>query len=118
MNRIMSFNEFIAEIAENELIRYVKNNIPDMTDKEFDEEINKYYAGDDYEIHLNYLIETWKNSIDEDCLIDDFKIDYDYEATYDELYDYYLESPCPTFETAWLDDIFVRQILVTNVCLK
>ena len=116
MNRIMTFNEFIADIAQNELIRYVQNNIPEMTDKEFDEEMNNYYAGE-YEIHLHYLIETWKNSIDEDC-VDYFKIDYNYEGTYDELYNYYLESPCPTFEDRWLDDIFVRQILVNNVCLK
>ena len=113
MNRIMSFNQFIAEIAQNELIRYVQNNIPEMTDKEFDEEMNNYYAGE-YEIHLHYLIETWKNSIHED----DFKIDYNYEATYEELYDYYLETPFPTFHDEWLHDIFVRHILVTNVCLK
>ena len=44
MNRIMTFNEFIADIAQNELIRYVQNNIPEMTDKEFDEEMNNELA--------------------------------------------------------------------------
>jgi hypothetical protein len=113
MNRIMTFNQFIAEIAENELIRYVQNNIPEMTDKEFDEEMNKYYAGE-YKSHLHYLIKTWKNYIHED----DFKFDYDYEGTYDEVYDYYLETPFPTFDEEWLNDIFVRHILDTAVCLK
>jgi hypothetical protein len=108
----MTFNQFIAEIAENELITYVKS-----TGLYTEEEMDTYYACD-YENHLHYLIETWKNSIDEECVDDYFKINYNYEGTYDELYHYYLESPCPTFEDQWLDDIFVRQILVTNISLK
>ena len=115
ITRIMTFNEFIAEIAENELIRYVEYRYDDMYREEKSyQEMDKYYERD-YEIHLHYLIETWKNSIDE---VFNNNFDYDYMGTYDELYDYYLESPCPTFETTWLDDIFERKILDTNVCLK
>jgi len=108
---IMTFNEFIAELAGRKLVRYVEDSMIDYTEEEMD----NYYTGD-YEIHLHYLIETWKNSIDEDLYT--FKIDYEYKGTYDELYEYYLDTPCPSFEPSWLDDIFVRQILVTNVSLK
>ena len=112
---IMTFNEFIAELAGRKLVRYVEDRYDDLIKEEFDEEMDKYYTGD-YEIHLHYLIETWKNSIDEDLY--NFKIDYEYKGTYDELYEYYLDTPCPSFEPSWLDDIFVRQILVTTVSLK
>ena len=113
----MTFNDFIAEIAEGNLIIYVKSRYEGMyTAEEFDEEANNYMEGD-FEIHLHYLIETWKNAIDE-AFNDDFRIDYEYKGTYNELYDYYLETPCPEFEDSWLDDIFERKILDTNVCLK
>jgi len=111
---VMTFNEFMDELAGRKLVRYVEDNI-DMTytEEERYEEMDNYYTGD-YDIHLHYLIETWKNCIDKTCI----KIDYEYKGTYDELYEYYLDNPCPSFEPIWLDDIFVRQILVTNVCLK
>ena len=68
----------------------------------------------DYQVHLEYLIDTWKNLIDEHFV----KIDYTYEGTFEELYNYFVETSIPDFNNEWLDDIFVRQILVTNVCLK
>ena len=115
---IMTFNEFIADIANHSLINYVQNNIADMyPEEEFDEETNNYMEGD-YKIHLDYLIETWKNSIDEN-FIPDFKIDYTYQGTFDELWEHFLvEVATPMFDHRWLDDIFERKILDTNVCLK
>jgi len=114
---IMTFNEFIADVAQFELIKYVQHNITDMyPEEEFDEETNKYMEGN-YEVHLDYLIETWKNWIDED-FVADFKIDYDRQGTFNELWNYTVELPCPWFEDRWLDDIFERHILDTNVCLK
>ena len=110
---VITLNEFIANLAENKLIRYVEDRYDDLIKEEFDEEMDKYYAGE-YEIHLEYLIETWKNCIDEICI----EIDYNYKGTYCDLWNYYVNALCPSFENRWLDDIFVRQILVTNVCLK
>ena len=119
---IMTFNELIAEIVKNKLIRYVEDCRIYKIKLYQEMEMDKYYTGEgDYDIHLHYLIETWKNYIDEageEGDLGDFKIDYEYKGTYDELYEYYLDTPCPSFEPSWLDDIFVRQILVTNVSLK
>ena len=102
---MMTLNEYIISVAEHSLISYVED---------FKEEEAKYYDSEDYEIHLTYLIETWKNLIDEHFV----KIDYTYEGTFEELYNYFVETPIPDFNNEWLDDIFVRQILVTPVCLK
>jgi hypothetical protein len=103
---MMTLNEYIISIAEHNLITYVEDF------KE--EEETKYYDSEDYEVHLHYLIETWKNYIDE--TVD--KIDYTYQGTFEELYNYFIEAHCPEFNNEWVDDIFVKQILVTNVCLK
>ena len=119
-NEIMTFNEFIADIANHSLINYVQNNIADMyPEEEFDEETNNYMEGN-YQVHLEYLIETWKNCIDESFVhVSDFIIDYDRQGTFDELWEHFLvEVATPMFDNRWLDDIFERHILDTNVCLK
>ena len=115
MNQIITFSEFIAKMVEYKLKTYVKSRYKGMYTEKFDEEMENYYAGDDYEIHLNYLIETWKNSIDKN-FNDDFKIDYNHKGTYYELWNFVNDS-CPSFESRWLDDIFVREILVKEVSL-
>ena len=52
-----------------------------------------------------------KNIIDED---DSFiKIDYERQGTFKELWNYSRYLPC--FDGRWLDDIFERHILVTNI---
>ena len=99
-----NLNEFIADIVQNKLINYVQC-------KYTEEEEAIYYASEYYEIHLTYLIETWKTHIE--CNF------YNYDETFETisiLFDkgiYY-----PKFNDEWLDDIFERHILVTNVCLK
>ena len=103
----LSLNEYIADIAQDKIIIYIQ-------EKYTVEEETKYYDSEDYEIHLTYLIETWKNLIDETFV----KIDYTYEGTFEELYNYFVEALFPDFNNEWLEDIFVRQILDTNVCLK
>ena len=75
------------------------------------EEENKYYASEDYELHLTYLIETWVSSIKNELEIDDTNF-YKVSKLFDDGYYW------PEFNSEWLDDIFVRQILVTNVYLK
>ena len=117
---IMTFNEFIADVAQHELINYVQHNIEDMyPEEEFDEEMNNYMEGN-YQVHLEYLIDTWKHCIDENFVhIPDFEIDYNYQGTFDELWEHFLvEVATPMFDGRWLDDIFERKILDTNVCLK
>jgi len=101
----MTLNEYIISVAEHNLINYIED---------IKEEEAKYYDSEDYEVHLTYLIETWKNLIDENFV----KIDYNYEGTFEELYNYFVEAQFPDFNDEWLDDIFERHILVTNVCLK
>ena len=115
---IMTLNEFIADVAGHKLIKYVEYRYNNMyTEDEIDEEMDKYYAGD-YEIHLHYLIETWKISVDED-IYNNFKIDYNRRGTFDELWKYFVGLHCPMFGHEWLDDIFERHILVTSaVSLK
>ena len=102
---MLTLNDYIISVAEHNLINYVED---------IKEEETKYYDSEDYEIHLTYLIETWKNLIDEHFV----KIDYTYEGTFEELYNYFVEALFPDFNNEWLEDIFVRQILVTPVCLK
>ena len=102
---MLTLNDYIIRVAEHNLINYVED---------IKEEETKYYDSEDYEIHLTYLIETWKNLIDETFV----KIDYTYEGTFEELYNYFVEALFPDFNNEWLEDIFVRQILDTNVCLK
>ena len=107
---IMTFNEFIAEVAGRKLIEYRYG----ILEEEIGEELYRYLAGEEYEIHLHYLIESWKNIIDEDDYF--IKIDYERQGTFKELWNYSRYLPC--FDGRWLDDIFERHILVTNVCLK
>jgi hypothetical protein len=116
---VMTFNEFIADVVQFELINYVQDNIADMyPEDEFDEETNNYMEGN-YQVHLEYLIETWKNSIDENFVHDpDFEIDYEYKGTFNELWDHFVLQLAIPFDYNWLHDIFERKILVTNVCLK
>jgi hypothetical protein len=105
---MLTLNDYIIRVAEHNLINYVED---------FKKEEANYYDSEEYEIHLTYLIETWKNLIDEHFV----KIDYDRQGTFEELYNYFVEAvdaPFPNFNNEWLDDIFERHILVTNVCLK
>ena len=110
-NKIMTFNEFIAEVAGRNLIEYRYG----ILEEEIGEELYRYLAGEEYEIHLHYLIESWKNIINEDASYF-IKIDYDRQGTFKELWNY--SRYLPGFDDTWLDDIFERHILVTNLCLK
>ncbi len=116
-SKIVTFDEFIALMVEINLKPYVKSRYKGMytNNNKFVEEINNYYD-DDYEIHLNYLIKTWKNSIDKN-FNHEFTIDYNHKGTYEQLWNFVNDS-CPSFQTRWLDDIFVREILVEEVSLS
>jgi hypothetical protein len=121
METLMTLNEFIADAVKYDLIKYVQDNIyakyPEKFGEEFDEEFKKEtnnYIEGDYEIHLHYLIEKWKNSMDE--FVGNFKIDYNIQGTFRALSDYALDLPW--LQDRWLDDIFEHDILHTNIILK
>ena len=116
---VITLNEFIADIVKHELINYVQNNIQDnYPEEEFDEETNKYMDGD-YEFHLHYLIEQWKNSID-NVFVGNVRIDYNRQDTFDEIWIYAAETIniIRLFPHGLIDDIFERDILHTNSMLK
>ena len=102
---MLTLHDYIIRVAEHNLINYVED---------FKKEEANYYDSEEYEIHLTYLIETWKNWID-----DDFdKIDYNHQGTFEELYNYFVDTALPVFNNEWLEDIFERHILDTPVYLK
>jgi len=107
-SEIITFSEFIARMAGHSLKNSYKYHNKEMSKDKMDE----YFEGD-YEIHLHYLIETWKNYINDFV---GFKIDYNRQATFMELWNYSQDFPC--FQYRWLDDIFVHHILDNAVCLK
>ena len=116
---VITLNELIADIVKHLLINYVQNNIQDnYQEEEFDEETNKYMEGD-YEIHLHYLIEKWKNSIDK-VFVGNVRIDYNRQDTFDELWRYAAVTIniIRLFHDGLIDDIFERDILHTNIMLK
>ena len=104
-----SLDEYIIDIATEKLECYINK-------KYTEEEQQEYYASEDYELHLNYLIETWVSYIKKQF--------YNYETKYrnkafeyiSNLFEY--GDYFPYFYDEWLDDIFERHILVSNVCLK
>jgi hypothetical protein len=105
----MSFNRFIAGTAETKLMDYVWNS-----SRKNEEELIRYVNEGDYQVHVEYLIDTWKNLIDEYS----DKVDYNYKGTCKELRKYITDLHLPRFDYEWLVDIFERKILDTNVCLK
>lgn len=107
---IMTLNQFIARVAEYKLMAYIE-------DIYTEQEVREYLAGD-FEVHLYYLIETWTNYIDDQNLIDVFKIHYNSTGSFNHLWDYFVDGCCPEFDDEWLYDIFERHILVANLCLK
>ena len=100
--------EHIKETASSRLIcRALDNNS--------EAEFHYYCASEDYELQLNYLIETWVSNIE-----NEFYYDIDYDGNFDYISKYFEDGRyCPDFNNEWLDDIFVRHILATSaVCLK
>jgi hypothetical protein len=107
--KIMTFNEFIAGVARIKLMDYIWDS-----SRKNSEKLNRYVNEGDYQVHLEYLIDTWKNLMDEYS----DKIDYDRQGTCNELRKYITDLHLPRFDYTWVVDIFERKILDTNVCLK
>jgi hypothetical protein len=102
-----SLQEYIADVAQDKIIIYVQ-------EKYTEEEETKYYASENYKIHLDYLIEIWVSYIE--CI---FYYDIDYNGTFETISTYFEAGRyTPEFNDEWLDDIFERNILDTNICLK
>ena len=101
---ILTLYEYINVVSKNKLTWYI------IEQNKTKEEEEKYYEND-YELHLNYLIETWVSYIENN---------FNYDIHSEEVFVYidkgYFDRP--KFKNEWLDDIFVRHILDTNVCLK
>jgi hypothetical protein len=99
-------NEYINDVAATKLTDYV-------LDRFTEEEQGEYYR-EDYNYHLTYLIETWKNLIDEHFVENEFYYDINYDGSFE--CEYFVDGLyCPDFNNEWLDDIFERHILDTNV---
>jgi hypothetical protein len=97
-------NEYINDVAATKLTDYV-------LDKFTEEEEQDYYASGDYEVHLNYLIGTWVSIIESE-----FTYDINYDGSFEFISEYFVDGLyCPDFNNEWLDDIFERHILDTNV---
>ena len=99
---------YITVVSKNQLMWYIKQN-------RTEEEEEHYYAGEDYDLHLNYLIDSWVSIIE-----NDFKSDSKYDGNFNYICQVYDKGfYFPKFNDNLLDDIFVRNILVTSaVCLK
>jgi hypothetical protein len=113
MEKIMTLNEYIAKEVENHLRINNMVEIQNVYPEEYLQlQMNMYILGD-FENHSRYLIEKWKNKID-DVFVGNSKINYNRQGTFDELCDYSLEIGIEQlFNEKWLDDI-----LHTNNILK
>jgi hypothetical protein len=99
-----SLQEYIADVSQDKIIIYVQ-------EKYTEEEEAKYYASENYKIHLDYLIEIWVSYIE-----GIFYYDIDYNGTFESISTYFEAGRyTPEFNDEWLDDIFERHILATNV---
>jgi len=99
-------NEYINDVVATKLTDHV-------SDKFTEEEEQDYYASGDYEVHLNYLIETWVSTIESEITYD-----INYDGTFEFISEYFVDGLyCPDFNNEWLDDIFERHIL-DRVVLK
>ena len=117
METLRTLNKFIAKMVENNLRIYVIDEIHNnFTEEEYEQQMNIYIEGD-YEIHSHYLIEKCKKIIDVE-FVDD-TIDYNRQGTFYELWNYTVEIGIEQlFYDRWIDDIFERDILHTNIILK
>jgi hypothetical protein len=98
-----SLREYITVVSKNQISWYMEQN------KTYEEE-SKYYTSEDFDLHLNYLIETWVSTIKNEFRDSDLEV---ISKLFDDGYYW------PEFNSEWLDDIFERHILVTcAVCLK
>ena len=96
-------NEYINDVATTKLTDYV-------LDRFTEEEEGEYYR-EDYNYHLTYLIETWINNIE-----NEFYYDINYDGNFEFISEYFVDGLyCPDFNNEWLDDIFERHILDTNI---
>ena len=97
-------NEYINDVAATKLTDHV-------SDKFTEEEEEDYYARGEYEVHLNYLIGTWVSTIESE-----FTYDINYDGSFEFISEYFVDGLyCPDFNNEWLDDIFERHILDTNI---
>ena len=98
---IMNLNEFMFDVVTSR----VTNNIYDKyihTGKYTEGEERDYFESEDYEIHLNYLIKTWKTHIE-----NEFYYDINYDGNFETISKYFEDGLyCPEFNDEWLDKIF------------
>ena len=119
----MTIRHFITFVSKNQIIWYMAEN---RTEEEEEEYFNRnidtlhltnfidkeYLASGEYELHLNYLIETWVSTVKDELGYDDEILD---DPNLDPTFD---RSLVTLFDPEWLVDIFERHILDSSVCLK
>ena len=119
----MTIRHYITFVSKNQIIWYMAEN---RTEEEEEEYFNRnidtlhltnfidkeYLASGEYELHLNYLIETWVSTVKDELGYDDEILD---DPNLDPTFD---RSLVTLFDQEWLVDIFERHILDISVCLK
>lgn len=100
---MVSIREYVTYVSKHELKCYIQQN---MTEKEECE----YYISEDYEVHLNYLIESWITNIKNELNDIECNEIFQDRARKNGLF--------PFFNDEWLDDIFESDMFVTPIYLK
>ena len=104
-----SLMQYMTAVTKYQLMNYIEEKYTYTK-----EEKEEYYQSDDYDIHLNYLIENWVCNIK-----NEFNSDIHYNENFHYINNLFQDGIyCPDFNNEWLDDIFVHHILDNNVCLK
>jgi hypothetical protein len=93
--------QYITTVSNNQLTWYIEQN------KTYEEEIH-YYTSDDYQLHLNYLIDSWVSNIQNE-----------FTGNFQDINKLFQDGfYWPEFNHQWLDDIFEHHILDTHLYLK
>lgn len=118
----MTIRNFITFVSRNQIIWYMEANRTEEEEEEyFNNNIDtlhltnfidkEYIASGEYELHLNYLIETWVSNVKDELGYDDEILD---DPNLDPTFN---SSLVTLFDNEWLVDIFERHIL-DRVVLK
>ena len=122
----MTIRHFIKIVSRNQIIWYMDANITEEEAKEYEGEYGEYdeqlyfnylirqeeyLASSEYELYLNYLIETWVSNVKDELGYNDEILD---DPNLDPTFNMNLVT---LFDKEWLVDLFERDVLA-SVCLK
>ena len=107
---MMNLDEYIDDVVRSRVANKVQDKYI-STGKYTQGEEYEYFVSDDYAYHLDYLINTWKTHIE-----NEFYYDITYDGNFQYISKYFEDGLyCPDFNDEWVDDIFERNILDTNI---